>query len=397
MSKLKLHVVFVDDDEFITSSLKRGLRSLKDIWEINFFNDSLNAFEFIQENPCDVVVTDMLMPNLDGSKLLAKVYECKPQTIRMILSGQADKELLYRASLFSHAFMAKPFSSETVIKAIEKATRLRQSFMNSALINSLTQQQALPSPPMLYHRLLALLNDDKSTIDSITHLVEQDVSVSSKLLQIINSAYFGLSREIISVSEAIRLLGVDTIRSLFFTITLFKQYKGAGGETSLIDNIYQYSLSISHLSTLIAQRHRLDLEAANVCKTAGLLSQIGLLVLADRFPKELDQLKKMVQNEKIDIYNAEELLLHRSHCVIGAYLMSIWGLPDEIVEAILYSYSPTELIHDPAIVPISVVHLATWLAAQKHPAFYNKYIQVDEPYLHACGFESAEFYLDLIA
>ena len=101
-------LLFVDDEVRILQGLQRQLRVMKDEWQMDFVDSGPKALDFLAANPVDVLVTDMLMPGMDGAQLLAAVMNRHPRTVRLVLSGHADREAVLRLVGPAHQYLSKP-------------------------------------------------------------------------------------------------------------------------------------------------------------------------------------------------------------------------------------------------------------------------------------------------
>ena len=101
-------ILFVDDDPNLLMSLQRTLRPMRAQWEMEFVASGEEALQSFSRGPFDAIVTDMRMPGMTGAELLEKIQDRFPQTIRIILSGQSDKESIIRSITSAHRFLSKP-------------------------------------------------------------------------------------------------------------------------------------------------------------------------------------------------------------------------------------------------------------------------------------------------
>ena len=100
-------ILFVDDDIDILRLLKNGLKSMQDEWDMHFAEGGREAIALMQQGPFDVLITDLLMPELDGISLLNAVMKKYPNTIRFVLSGASDQEIRLKSVNRSHQLLNK--------------------------------------------------------------------------------------------------------------------------------------------------------------------------------------------------------------------------------------------------------------------------------------------------
>src|SRR5438093_827737 len=111
---MKTRILFIDDETLVLQGLQRMLRSMRNDWEMEFVESGAKALERIAQVGFDVVVSDMRMPGMNGAELLAEVMKRNPKTVRLILSGHADKELILKCVGSTHQYLAKPCDPEAL-------------------------------------------------------------------------------------------------------------------------------------------------------------------------------------------------------------------------------------------------------------------------------------------
>ncbi len=185
-------ILFVDDEPMLLQGLQRSLRSMRQDWEMAFVKGGNEALEAIDKQPFDIVVTDMRMPGMDGAQLLEEVKRRSPQTLRMVLSGQSDRETILRAINPTHQYLSKPCEGEELKARLLRAFALRDLLENSELKDLVSRLHSLPSLPSLYFELSGELSSDEPSLAKIGKLISADMAMTAKILQLVNSAFFGL-------------------------------------------------------------------------------------------------------------------------------------------------------------------------------------------------------------
>ena len=219
----KKNVLFVDDEPNVTQGLKRMLRHMRREWEMAFAASGPEALEIMKGKRIDVIVSDMRMPGMDGSELLTIVREQYPDTIRIVLSGQSNKETILRAVGTAHQYLAKPCDPETLKQTVAKAFKLRRVVSGDRLKGLVSKMTILPSLPEIYTALLKEMCSEEPSLKRIAELIQSDMAMTAKILQVVNSAYFGIRREITSPEEAVRYLGLENVSALVLAANVFGQ------------------------------------------------------------------------------------------------------------------------------------------------------------------------------
>lgn len=191
-----------------------------------FVNSGEKALELMARNPFDVVVSDMRMPSMSGTELLQRVQQLYPSTVRLVLSGQADKDDILTNVGPIHQFMQKPCNLNVLVNAVNRTCELGRLFKDKQLKSMITELESLPSLPSLQAELLSKLNSENVSTKDIGDSIGRDLGMTTKILQMVNSSFFGLSRRVQTPAEAVLLLGLDTVRSLVIAMQVFSQIAG---------------------------------------------------------------------------------------------------------------------------------------------------------------------------
>ena len=223
---MKLNILFVDDEANVIRGLKRMLRVLKEDWEFYFAKGGEEALEIMEQTLMNVVVSDMRMPNMNGSELLELVKEKYPSTIRIILSGQSNEELALKSTRTAHKFIAKPIEPEKLKQTIQQSYKLHEFLNDENLRIVINGINRLPSLPKTVLEIEEELAKESFSLQRVIEIVSNDPIMSAKILQVVNSAFFGLAQSIANVGQAVNLIGADTIKSLIIYIQVFKSFDG---------------------------------------------------------------------------------------------------------------------------------------------------------------------------
>jgi putative nucleotidyltransferase with HDIG domain len=339
-------ILFVDDDPGAVQELKKMLKPMSNEWEMEFAVSGEDAMNFMAESPFDVIVSDMHMPEMNGVELLDAVMECYPETVRIIHSGHSDKEMVLQSVKSAHQFLMKPCDAETMKYTIERTCRLRDLLRNEALKKIVTGIKNLPSLPSLYNLIVAEMQSPEASLKKVGHIISQDVSMSAKILQLVNSAFFGLPQKITDPQQAAVYLGIDTLKALVLSIHVFSSSTEDAESCGFsLVKMWRHSLRTARLARDIARAETSDGKAAEEAMIAGMLHDIGKLILL-KVPRQYEQVMDFIETTGCDSAEAEYTIMKTSHAELGAYLLGLWGLPDNIVEPVAFHHNPSNLIED---------------------------------------------------
>lgn len=353
-----MRVLFVDDEPNILSGLRRILRPLRNEWDMEFCGSGKDALQVLAKGKCDVIVSDMKMPGMDGAEFLTAIRDHHPNSIRIALSGETDANMIYRCVQNAHQYLAKPCNVDTLTGTVQRAFSLRDLVQDDELKKVIATMTTLPSLPEAYSAIMKELQSDEPSLERIGEIVESDVAMSAKLLQIANSAFFGLVRQVSSPGEAAIYLGVDVIKSLVLTTGVFSQFDDSKVSTAALSAIWNHSMRVGAVAKLIMMQASGDKLLADYAMMGGLLSNVGKLVVAANFPDKFVEIEAQLKvGERSDTEIEKDVLGH-SHAEIGAYLLCLWGMPNPVVECVAYHHSPADCV-ETGFLPLAAVHIAT--------------------------------------
>ena len=331
-------VLFVDDDPAILDGLKNLLRRERRRWEMVFALGGQQALDEIAVEPFDVIVSDMRMPGIDGAMLLERVKREHPSTARIVLSGHAEREAVMRAVPVAHQFLSKPCDAGLLRNVVERAMRLQQRLASPRIRELVGSIERLPSDPQLYWQLTQCIQREDSGVADIAAIVERDPAMSTKVLQLVNSAYFGLSRATTSVTRAVGYLGIDLLRSLALIQAVFSASRGAMPRCFDLERFQVRSVMRARIASRIATR-----SSAEIVVTTAMLAGIGELVLALANPTGFAEIEAEARWSKRTRVEVQKEILGLTHAEVGSYLLSLWGLPLAITEAVAFHLEPGAL------------------------------------------------------
>jgi len=349
MSKTK--IIFVDDEPNVLAAIRRMLRYKRNEWDMYFAGGGPEALEEFKGKNMDVIVTDIRMPGMDGSELLERIRADYPGTVRIALSGQVDLEDVIKSIRAVHQYITKPCQAAELVEKVEDALKSREVLTDPGMQQMVTRIQALPVIPSVFRAIEDELNKQEPSMRIMADLISQDIGLVAKILMLVNSPYFGLPQNIRSIFQAITLLGIDTIKTLILSTHLFSEYEDSLIPGFSLQRLWDHSFRVSNIAKLIAECEHLGKEMEMYCRMAGILHDIGKLILANAFPDDYAKAINLVNDQKIPLYVAEKAVFDTTHAQLGAYLMGLWGLPGRTIQGIGYHH----LVQEPDMsVPVIV-------------------------------------------
>lgn len=374
-------ILFVDDEIPILKAIRRMF--LGSNYTVFFAENGLDALDILSKNIIDLIISDIKMPEMDGYELLSRVMIMYPSTIRIALSGYAGDDLIFRAikNNLARAYFLKPWVDENLKIAIDEMFKTQDLLKSKNLLDIVNSFDTIPTLPGLYMRLNKLIQKN-ADIDKISSIIEEDPAISSKILQLANSAYFGSKTG--SVKKAIMNLGLINIKNLILTSEIFELLPNNSKEKELLwdHSSLTNQIMVKTYKTLLNKK-LLDKDAS-----AGLMHDIGKIILMKNYPKQYEDVFNDVLKNSITFSQAEEVSLGVSHDDIGAYLLNWWGLPDSMVEAALYHHHPMDSseLHRELV---CIIHIADYYSLKM--LNLESHSILDESVFSYLNFDKSEF------
>ncbi|MBN2418195.1 MAG: HDOD domain-containing protein [Deltaproteobacteria bacterium] len=362
---IKRRVLFVDDEPMVLQGLGRMLRTERNNFQASFASSGPEALSLLSKEHFDVIVTDISMPQMNGLQLLAKVKNQYPDMVRIILSGEPDLDVLMKSVNVSHQFFNKPCDPEVLKTAIMRTCRLSEFLRNDSMKKILTRIDSLPSMPSIYFEITDELQSKNASIQKVGKIISKDAALTSKILQLVNSAYFSLPRHIASPEHAAVLLGINIIKSLVLVTQVFKKYDKLDMPGNFLQSLWSHNILTANFAKAIAKEESRDQKIVDNAFIAGLLHDCGKLILASNFTEEYREIITNSHENSRPLWSQEEETLGITHAEVGAYLMELWGLPSSIIEAIAFHHNPS-LYGDNCFSPLTAVYIANSLG-RKNP------------------------------
>lgn len=385
-------ILFVDDEPSVLTLLQALARRIGPEWDTAFADSGTRALELMAEQPFDVVVSDMRMPGMSGLELLHQVMERYPKTARVILSGYADQESILSSLGVTHQFLAKPCEIVVLRRTIARILSLDRLLREDRLKAVAARMQALPTPPSLYFALMKEMASPNATTDTIAGLIEEDVSLTAKLLQLVNAPFFGVAHPVTGAAEAVQILGFSAIKTLTLSIYVFARFESEQYPDFPVDRLWNHSLATGMRARVVAEALGSNPETQDAAFTAGILHDVGKLVLASRLQDLYRAALSLAEHGPRNQWEAEKEIIGAHHGELGAYLLGLWGLPANIVEAVAWHHQPGEC-ESKEIGALTAVHLANALehasTLAPTPPSGGENALIDRPYLQELGLSDA--------
>jgi len=321
--------------DFLHAARRAGLD-----WHIRTAASGEEALSLLQQRVADVVVSAMRMPGMDGGVLLSLVRQTYPSAVRLILSAESGVRGFMRATSAAHQVLSKPCDVGELQRVVEETLRLQARLRAPELVDAMHRVGPLPSLPHISQKLEERLRDEYATLNEVASLVGADSAIVARVLNIANSSYFRRGSEILDMQTAVSRLGFELIRSLVLTRELYALLPSNSTALAEVQHDNEVAVQVSEVACFIAgkQADQRELLTVSVLCNVGKLLRLMLPVpVPGNLPDAL----------------------------IGAYLLSLWGLPFRLVQSVAFVDEPASLLTEPVgmdVWPSAVlIHLARCL------------------------------------
>lgn len=374
---MKTSLLFIENEQSTLTELIKLLVPMHSEWDVFFADSSEKALQVLANNKIDYVFSEskMILPN--GANLLSEIKNVFPQTIRFAIVPDLDQSTIAQISQFVHQFITRPITLDNLKARLERTIRLKTILTNEKLIDLIKNTTNLPTLPELYIQIENEASKPDFSLQRIANLISKDPNLTAKILQVVNSALFGLQREITNISFALSYLGINIIKSLVFYIKLFSSFKISTENRKYLEKIWHHSMVVASTALHLAQKFLTTKHEIDAAYTVGVLHDIGKFVLLNTFTYP-QNIYMQVEQRYISEIEAEQEIYGCDHSEIGGYLLGLWGFPHSIVEAVAFHHRPSFLEND-NISLSTIAHLANAL-------FYLP--PIDIKHLRTIGFET---------
>lgn len=349
-------ILLVEEHPQLFASLKEAA-SLAPPLDVSRTDTASTLIQELQRRDADVLVLHLGCPLDEIQALLKCVQQSTPDVIRIVLLPTGSEQDALRMGSLIHHLLADSSPAAAVLQAIHRSLGLKRLLRSPELQSLVLAVDHLPAVPELYLQLQKMLTDPEIDGSRIARMIERDPGMAAELLHMANSAFLGRSRQIFRVEDAVVYLGYEAVRTLVLSCSLFRQFQGAGNESGFEpENLQRHSLLTAQIAMQLIPRRRRDMAFI-----AGILHDIGILLLADRLPGEYERLQNRARTREIPLHLVEQEEWGVTHAELGGYLLDLWGLPQVIVEAVCHHHIPVR-VQPVDFDVLAAVHVADTLA-----------------------------------
>ncbi len=199
----------------------------------------------------------------------------------------------------------------------------------------------LPTPPVVFTQITRIINNPRTSVNDVAAIMSEDAAMSAKVLRLSNSAFYGARSEITSIRQAVLVLGLEAIKSLVLSSSVFDMFKSQKLDPDYQDNYWRHSLAVALAGRLVGRLVRASRDIdPEVAFSAGLLHDIGKLITYCFLREEHKAISEHLAQNRVSDYQAEMAVVGHAHTLVGRMLAANWRLPLTIQRPIEFHHFP---------------------------------------------------------
>jgi putative nucleotidyltransferase with HDIG domain len=377
--------MFVGEDSELWPELLRC--STRENWRMTFAHAAEEAMAALDEQDFDAVVCNLTLPKQTGTDFLHELRERKPQVWRFLRAKPGASHDVKGWAGAADQLLEIPLGADAI------QTRLEQAFNKgfwrpTAIAQSLLAGcPILPTPPKLYHRMLEMIASPNISLEKIGGVIEEDPAMAAKILRLVNSAAFGLQINVTRASDAVMYLGLETTKAMILIAHTMSSFNAVERVKFPMEKLIKHSFTTARYARWIARVECPRGQTPDQAFTAGLLHDIGKLLLAANQGEAYARTIEYARKETFTLRQAERDFFGANHAELGGALLSAWGLPQPIVEAVALHHAPMWLGESVSFNATTAVHAANVFAQEEtETAPELRPAAIDLDYLNGGGF-----------
>ena len=335
-------LLFVDDEVPILRALERMLRAHRRDWECQFVDDPVRALDRVDTFQPDAVVSDMLMPGLDGAEFLTEAARRRPHMARFILSGEVGAGSLVRMARAAHQCLAKPCRGDVLIEVLRRALFDPAAVHEPAILAGLYALRSLPVPAPRFEvvrRLVGGPASDQRDHDAVA-LIAGTVGMATKLLQVATWTRLGMGAPPLHVHDAYFQLGPAAVCALLDS-DLLKPVPGAD-TTAFQQATWRRSERASAAARVMAAAEGLGSDEARQVALVTLWSTAAPL-LPDLCARDAyEALREEAARHGRPLAELERERFGVTAIEMCAQMLRLWGLSADLADRVARTAAPLD-------------------------------------------------------
>jgi len=218
----------------------------------------------------------------------------------------------------------------------------------------------IPTLPVIYQELFKMMQDPNVAVPQIAEIITQDQSLSAKILHLVNSAFYGYSKEIKTISRAVVILGFRAVRSAALAISVFEYFEDEESAQIDMTMFWKHSIAVATICKVLADAARINQQEEAFI--VGLLHDVGKLIEKRHFPEDFSEVITVAREQHLTWIDTEKALFQVNHATIGKVVFRSWDFPPSVVDAVQFHHSPGTSSKFPQLA--ALVHIGDFISAE---------------------------------
>jgi HD-like signal output (HDOD) protein/ActR/RegA family two-component response regulator len=364
---MKKRILFVGEDQALCQEFQAHCPEPDGAWTVQHARTEEGALALCQQHTIAAVVADVNLNGKSGNDLLDAFMRRQPKALRIIISDLADVTSTMKCIGHAHHHVLKPCSAQTLLQVLDQAFAQEAWLPSEPLQGFIAQMRQVPSPIKSYQQIVEEMKSPTCSLEKIGNLVAQDPAVAAKLLQLANSAVFGLEINVVSPAMAISYIGLETTKAVVLLAHTFSSFDNLKLVQFSMEDLWRHSVDVGRMARRVVVLEKAGDDMAEQAFAAGLLHDIGKLLFAANHPGVFGKVLRLSREQHCNLWEAEaQVMPGVGHAELGATVLGIWGLPKSITEAVALHHRPWRQ-RGHKFGPATAVHVANILDHEKHP------------------------------
>ena len=335
-----MRILLVDDETRLLDGTRRAIRLERPAWAVATACGGEEAIQVLQEGNIDVLVTDMLMPGMDGAALLRRARQLSPGTVRLILSGHAGRDLIQSCEAYFHRFLGKPVDPDAFIRVIESFEIAAGDLRTIHARRLVAGLERVPSLPNLHGELAQLLTEPAPSLEAVHRIVQRDLGMASKVLKLANSCFVNSERKVNDLRQALELLSLDVLKQAILVHGALEAAQELHPSGLDLPELWEHSEAVGRAAATLAEVEGWGPQVAATCYSAGFLHDLGRAVLAGAAELADRGGLDLAREERLPLSLVELEAYGTDHSAVGAELLQLWGLDPALCRAVASHHHP---------------------------------------------------------
>lgn len=378
-------ILVVEDDPGRRRALQALCRDLENEWEFLWVEKIGDILTSLAERPCEAVLADWQLAGEAAALLMARLQQRHPLVVRFLRCTPSDAVLAQREVRVPVYLLLRGWDAATTRNAIRRAFLLEDWQASEALRRVTARMRQWPVLPTLYNQVAAELQSPTGSLEFVARLISRDPALTARVLHAVNSPVFGLAHQVTETVEAVLFLGAERVRSMVLLSGVLTQYDKARCPGFSVEQLWMHCMAVGAHAMKLTVAETGEPRLGEMAFTAGLLHDIGMLLLAANVPEDYGRVLKQAQLRTQPIWAIEREVLGATHAELGACLLGRWDLPLPIIEAVGWHHQPTRS-RDTGFSLLTAVHVGNAFDQEQKAGQAGVHVSlIDQEYLQRIG------------